>query len=40
MEKEVWFFIIGAVIVAAGVIYALCWNAGDLTRQEEEENAE
>ena len=28
--------LIVAVIVAAGVAYALCWNAGDLSRQEEE----
>lgn len=40
MEKEAWILIIGAVVVLAGVIYALFWNAGDLTRQEEKENAE
>ena len=28
-----------AAIVVAGVVYALCWNAGDLSR-EEEKNAE
>ena len=33
-------FLIIAAIVVAGVIYALCWNAGDLSRQEEKENAE
>ena len=32
-------FLIVAAIVVAGVVYALCWNAGDLTRQEEK-NAE
>ena len=35
MEKGAWIFIMGAVVVLAGVMYALSWNAGDLSRQEE-----
>ena len=32
--------VILAVIALAGALYALSWNAGDITRMEEKENAE